>query len=399
MRSFNHHFLSAVSTTLIGVITLVLLVECKKGEETTQLCQGYYYSEEEGAQALLKTKELIKTGQDWESRVEIITQGILDGTELSTFSDKNSLNVIRRDKRTYAGYTVENVAIESLPGVFLTGALYSPTAELPSYAGILSPHGHWGKMEDYGRFRPDVQKRCATLARMGAVVFTYDMVGYGEMKDYGWKHGHPKLLKQQLWNSIRALDFLTSIDKIDPDRIGVTGASGGGTQTFLLAAVDDRVDVSVPVVMVSAHFFGGCDCESGMPIHKSATHQTNNTEIAVSFAPKPLMLISDGDDWTSNNPEVEYPFAQYIYGLYDARDNVEHFHIPDEGHDYGYSKRRPMYFFMAKHLQLNIEPFVIDEKDINEDDIVIEPYEDFRVFTSEFPLPDYAVRNNDDVIW
>jgi len=394
----NVAFIVSVSLVVLQLFPTFLL-KAQKKEDGGWLCQGHYYSEKEAARILRDLKDEIESKTDWEARAAIIKKGILDGAKLNKLPVKGPLNVIRRNKRVYQGYAVENIAFESLPGVFVTGALYTPTAKISSYAGVLSPHGHWSKPEDYGRFRPDVQKRCATLARMGAIVFTYDMVGYGEMKDYGWKHHHAEVLKLQLWNSIRALDFLESQEHIDPDRIGITGASGGGTQTFLLAAIDNRVAVSAPVVMVSAHFFGGCICESGMPIHKSTSHQTNNVEISASFAPKPQLLVSDGGDWTKNNPDVEFPFIQYIYDLYGAASQVELVHIPDEGHDYGYSKRLPMYRFMARHLQLRIAPLQSASGLIEEENIPIEDYESFRIFSSDSALPESTVKNNDEIQW
>ena len=359
------------------------------------LCVGHYQTEEEAEQQLKRFSENYKNLEEWEKRAGIIREGILKGAELSPLPDKNRINPIYRNSRTYEGYTVVNVAFESTPGVFVTGSLYKPTGIEGKVPAILCPHGHWSKDGDYGRYRADMQKRCATLAKMGAVVLSYDMVGYGEMRQVGWIHRHPKTLKLQLWNSIRAVDFLCSLPEVDAGRIGVTGASGGGTQTFLLAAVDDRIAVSVPAVMVSAHFFGGCVGESGMPIHRSEDHETNNVEIAALAAPRPQLIISDGGDWTKNVPEVEYPFIQSIYKFYGKSNLVENAHFPDEGHDYAYSKRKAMYPFMADHLGLDIRKVLNTNGEFDETGVVIEEPYQLHVFNSTFPVPVTAVASND----
>ena len=363
----------------------------KAQQDESQLCRGNYQTEEEAKAQLEKFANSYSDSIGWEKRANEIREGILRGAGLVPLPDKNNLNPIIRSKREYDGYSVENVAFESFPGFFVTGNLYRPKVikGKQKHAAILCPHGHFPEPNGGGRFRDEQQKRCATLARMGAVVFSYDMVGWGESKQY--PHKEEKVLTFQLWNSIRVIDFLTSLDEVDSNRIGVTGASGGGTQTFLLTAVDDRISLSVPVVMVSAHFFGGCSCESGLPIHKSDRHETNNVEIAALAAPRPQMLISDGKDWTKNTPDVEYPYIQNVYRLYGAANNVKNIHLVNEGHDYGYSKRAEMYKFFAKHLGISLENVSNKKGIVDESAVVIEDEKKMHVFDEEFPLPTHAV--------
>ena len=360
--------------------------------------QIYQWTEAEGQEFLTHMQQSNPTSEAWEKRAKHIRSHILQTTGLLPLPEKCPLNPIYGKKRIYDGYQVENVAFESLPGVYVTGSLYSPTESEGVPPGILSPHGHWPNKEDYGRYRPDVQKRCAAMARMGAIVFSYDMVGYGQMADLGWKHEHPETMKLQLWNSIRSVDFLLSTG-VNPNRIACTGASGGGTQTFLLAAVDSRIYVSVPVVMVSNRHFGGCICELGMPIHENKDFKTNNVEITACHAPKPLLLVSVGTDATETTPEIEYPTIKYIYGLFGNPEMVENAHLPGDNHGYDYNKRAAVYPFLAKHLNLDLTRAMNPDGTLNEVGIVLEEIETLYTFDANHPLPHSAIRNNNDIIW
>jgi uncharacterized protein len=389
---------------LLAVLLLALTMRWQntKGQELESVSlpeKHYQQSEEEGRQQLKRLKKNYNSIEEWNLRKSAIKKAILIGAELDPLPKKTPLNIIRTNKRNLDGYSVENIAFESIPGVFVTGSLYEPLERKGLLPGILCPHGHWNKPDDYGRFREDMQKRCASLAKMGAMVFAYDMIGYGDMKEHGWIHRYANTLKLQLWNSIRGVDFLLSLENIDPKKIAITGASGGGTQTFLLTAIDERIAVSVPVVMVSAHFKGGCVCESGMPIHKQENFETNNVEIAAMAAPRPMLLVSDGDDWTKNCPELEFPYIQKIYGYYNKVANVKNAHLADEVHDYGFSKRKAMYPFMAKHLGLNLSAIQNNEGEIDESGIAIEKYEVLKIFSENNPLPKHAILRNDKVKW
>ncbi|MBN1998505.1 acetylxylan esterase, partial [candidate division KSB1 bacterium] len=313
------------------------------------LCVGHYWTEDKANLMMKKFSKEWENLQSWEKRADIIRRGIIHGLQLDKMPEiHGEFHPIVKNTKKMNGYVVENIAIQSFPGFYITGNLYRPLDPKNKNAAILCPHGHWPN----GRMRPSMQIRCAFLAKMGAIVFAYDMVGFGESKQVN--HKIPYALLLQTWNSKRVLEYLLSRDDVDPERIGMTGASGGGTQTFILTAIDDRIRVSVPVVQVSAHFFGGCVCESGMPVHKSGDFQTNNVEIAALCAPRPQLLISDGADWTRNTPRIEYPYIQKVYALYNAEHKVENVHLPAERHDYGVTKRAAMYNFLAHHLKLNI---------------------------------------------
>lgn len=352
----------SIAKTISTCFFLLICITIAAFGQKEQLCQGAYFTEKQGADQLAALTRRMKTRKDWDQHADSIKKQLRKGMDMEVYPARGPLNPKFRNKKVMDGYTVESVVIESIPGFYATGNLYKPSGNIEnkSLAVILCPHGHWDKLEDYGRFRNDMQLRCATFAKMGAIVFSYDLVGYGESQQL--EHEGPRGVEFQTWNSMRILDFMLSLPEADPSRVAVTGASGGGTQTFLLAALDDRVKVSIPVVMVASHFFGGCNCESGMPIHRNGNTIYTNAEIACVAAPKPLLLISDGKDWTKNNPTVEFPFARSIYKLYGKESLVENAHFPDEGHDYGLSKRLAAYLFLSKHLGMKLSNVTKDGK-------------------------------------
>lgn len=322
---------------------------------------------------------------EWKAHAQLVREGILRGAGLVPLPERTPLNAVIHSRREHDGYAVENVSFEPFPGYFAQANMYWPAKLTDSMPGILCTHGH----SKTGRYEASHQQRCATLARMGAVVLSINMVGYDSQQ---MQHREPHSLAIQTWQNMRALDLLTSFKNVDKERIAVTGESGGGTQTFLLTALDDRVKVAVPCVMVSSEFYGGCVCESGLPIHKSDKHATNNADIAAIAAPRPLLLISDGKDWTQNTPTREYPYIKNVYKLFNAEDKVENLHLASEGHDYGPSKRQGCYKFLAKHLKLNLEGLIKEDGTVDESKNTVEKPEQMTPFDAYHPLPANALK-------
>jgi poly(3-hydroxybutyrate) depolymerase len=375
-----------------------LLPPVKEGARL--LCPRDYLTPETGAKLLRLTIETFPDRSSWQTHAEFLRKKIQEGAGLSPYPKRNRLVPIVGARSEFDGYSVENVAFEALPGYFVTGNLYRPLGKQGPFAVVLSTHGHGSNksdpanFENVGRFNKNAQTRCAMLARMGALVFSIDAFAYGESCIHATPGEHQSALAMpmQIWDNMRALDFLLSLRDADPARVAVTGESGGGTQSILLTALDSRVTVSVPVVMVSSYFFGGCPCESGRPIHRGSDFFADNAIIAALAAPRPMLLVSDGGDWTQHTPETEFPFMRAIYRLYGAEGSVENAHLAGEGHDYGASKRQAMYRFLIKHLRLVPGADLRSDGNIDEGKARVLPMADLRVFNEKNPAPSTALK-------
>jgi len=333
-------------------------------------------SEADGKEYLDYLQTLYNDLPTWEARKQQLKIAIQSAVGLNPMPKPTGSKPIITNKRVFDGYTVENIALEVLPGVYTMGSVYKPlkTKNCPI---IINPCGHFFDE----RYRPDMQYRLAMMAKMGAIAVSYNLFGWGESMlqfKYEW---HRSSIAQtiQTLNAIRWIDYLTSLKQANPKRIAITGGSGGGSQTMLVTAIDDRITCSIPVVMTSSWFSGGCPCESGLPVHLCCGG-TNNAEIAAMCAPRPLLVISDGKDWTAAVPTLEFPFIRRTFGFYGKENMVENAHFPEEGHDYGFSKRQACYAFLAKHFNLNTQNLKKPDGNFDESKIMLEKKEALYVF-------------------
>ena len=329
--------------------------------------------EDEGRMMLDYLSSLYNNKVEWELRRDSLRREVRQRLELDAFLDSCVLGKPLLSKiRKHDGYTTQNICIELTPGQHLFGTIYAPYGlnkkekiKNKKHALIVCPDGHWPM-----RYRKDEQQRLGTLARMGAVCVDFDLYGWGESeKEVGAEAHHTSRAHvYQAACGYVLLDYMLKSRKdLDPERVGVMGGSGGGTHTVLLSLLDERVTASAPVVHLASHFDGGCPCESGKPV-QLAGGGTCEPELAAIMAPKPMLVVSDGGDWTSSVPTLEFPFLQRIYGFYDAKDKVRNVHLPNERHDFNENKRQAVYDFF-------IDVFGLDRQMLDESKITIEPDE------------------------
>lgn len=347
--------------------------------------------------------EVSKSPADWEIRAAALRRQMRVALGIWPEPTRTPLNAVVHGKIEKEDYTVEKAFFESMPGYFVTGNLYRPKGKEGMFAGVICPHGHWNdgrfyddgtaslkkKLEDGGELfeqggRSPLQARCVQLARMGCVVFHYDMIGYADATQLSFELAHrfgvqreeandetswglyspqaearaQSIMGLQTWNAIRALDFITSLNDVDPDRIGVTGASGGGTQTMILGALDPRPAAAFPAVMVSTAMQGGCTCENASLLRVG---DAGNIHFAALFAPKPIGMTS-ADDWTKELETKGFPELRQHFNMMGAPNHVMLAANTQFKHNYNAVSRAAMYDWFNKHLKLNVkEP--IKERD------------------------------------
>ena len=329
------------------------------------------------------------TKAEWTEKAAALRQQIRVANGLVPTHESTPLNAEIFGRIEREDYSIEKVYFEPLPGFFTTGNLYRPLGKQGPFPGIVSPHGHWGRGRLENIERGSIPGRCINFAKQGYVIFAYDMIGYndsGKQIAHGYGGAHEGLwglsaMGLQLQNSMSSIDFLESLSDVDNERIGCTGASGGGTQTFILTAVDERIKVSAPVNMISATMQGGCICENAPNLRLDVS----NIEIGALMAPRPLLLVSATGDWTVKTPTVEYPAIRSIYAHFDAEDRVHQVQV-DAEHNYNKESREAVYAWFAKWF-LGAE----DTSAFKEVEFEVEPDEDLLVF-SKREIPAHAMK-------
>ncbi|NND98351.1 MAG: acetylxylan esterase [Pirellulaceae bacterium] len=337
----------------------------------------------------------VETIEDWEQRKAAIKRRLLISQGLWPQPTKSDLNVVVHGEVEYDDYSIAKVYFQSIPGHYVTGSLYRPKGKDGPFPVVLCPHGHWRDARFYDAGLPaaknsvaigaerylnaarnPLQARCVQLARMGCIAFFYDMTGncdsiqLGHRPDqcnipdtddsWGFFGTQAELRLQnmmglQTWNSVRSIDFLLEQPDVDPSRIGVTGASGGGTQSMIIAAIDDRVTAAMPCVMVSTSMQGGCTCENA-PLMRI---DQGNIDIAAAIAPRPLGLTA-ADDWTKELETKGYPELRNLYAMLGKKDHLTaafHTHFK---HNYNHVNRTVMYGFFNRHFKLGLDEPVLE---------------------------------------
>jgi sugar phosphate isomerase/epimerase/dienelactone hydrolase len=386
-----------VEATLDNILKPLDLKVKKEGDKKYKLSYYEYYrlSPNDGWAEMDRIAKQYHNQSTWEKRKTNLKYELVQNMQLQHLPNLPNTKIITTPIHTEITYSFQNMAIEVMPGFWVNGTLFKPNGVKGKLPLILHPQGHWDKH----RYRADCQYLSVGLAKMGAMVFNYDMFAYGEsMLQFKFEdHRRSRAMSLQVLSSLRIVDKLIMENIVDTTRIGIVGGSGGGTLSILLSAIDSRIKAIAPVANLSSYFYGGCPCESGLSIHNSCG-RTNNVEIAAMAAPRPMLVVSDGGDWTDKMPEHDFPYLQSIYNYYGKSNLLQNVHLPNDKHDFGLNKRRPVYNFFEKqfvlknNLEKNSEGQIIDTL------IDIQPEQNFYVFGNKGEyLPSHAIKGFDNL--
>ena len=428
---------SARAKLFIGLMASNLAVSCTLASEPTSptaTAESKYALKDLDGHFPFKVPE---TKEAWETRANELRVQTLVSLGMYPMPTLAPIKPVVHSRRLMDGYAIEKVYFESLPGLFVTGSLYTPTSPLPEgqrRPAVLCPHGHWANGRFYytsdaemkrefasgaERFesasRSPLQARCVQMARMGIVVFHYDMMGNADNLQISAERvhgfGNPKvsnpevapgkwllysataegmlqnIMGMQTINSIQSLEFLLQRSDVDPKQISITGASGGGTQTFIASAIEPRFAGAYPVVMVSTSMQGGCTCENAVGLRVN----TGNVELAALTAPRPLG-VNAANDWTKDMAKDGFPELKKIYGLYGVPDAVSLHNATHFPHNYNHVTRIPMYGFMNRLFGLGLEEPILEK------DFQALKGADLSVWDDQHPKPQGGIEFEADLL-
>ncbi len=334
----------------------------------------------------------LKTREDWITYSDSLKKAFINS--LSGFK-KTPLNAIVTGTIEREDFIAEKIVFESLPGFYVTGCLLIPKIKkqekLPA---VIVPTGH-----SQAAFRRDVyQNSTLNLVKKGFIVFTFDPIGQGERIQYldsstnqsyiggsTLEHSYAgaqclltgnSISDYFIWDGIRAIDFLCSRPEVDTTRTGMTGVSGGGTQTAFVSAFDDRIRAAAPESYITSYYrlfesIGPQDAEQNL--YKGLLKGFEHVDLLTMRAPKPTMIISTTQDFFPIQGAREtYSQAKEIFSVMGASENIKMMEA-DGVHGSKKANRQKMYNFFQTELDLPGDTVDHDVDYINEDKLIVTP--------------------------
>jgi dienelactone hydrolase len=355
-----------------------------------------------------------KTRAEWEQKLPRLRREYLDMLGLWPLPEKTPLHATVTGTLEHEGVVIEKLHYQSRPGLYVTGNLYRPKEPKGKLPAILYVCGHSGKGRDGNKTA--FQDHGLWFARNGYVCLIVDTLQLGEIPGihhgtYGIRNENYAIRKDpvevrwwwqalgytpagvECWNGIRGIDYLIGRPDVDPERVGVTGISGGGAATFWIAAADERVKVAVPVsgmsdlesYVTNKVINGHCDC-----MFLVNTYQWDWTTIAALVAPRPLLFANSDKDTIfpmDGNRRVMAKLRQ-VYRMYDKPELVDEY-VSKGGHEDRADLRVAAFAWMNRHLKKDTTP------------VKYEPYKqlpgkELRVFPEDKDLPKGALNDSID---